>query len=186
MLAEVISVVEGVNKVSKAGKPYTVTEFTYQGPAYKGVRNPPVTRQIFDNAPQHDDIIALKSGDSVELTFLSDQYKSLCTVTKASKSSASATPASQRVPWNDDTPLRIARAVALKAAVDTVGAYLASGMIYTKKDLKKGVLNNEIGFIMKAYESYLTLQDDMDTIIESVEGLEQETFNEEEEEEEGE
>lgn len=170
MQATVISVVQNVTKPKNGGGTYSCTEFTYQPDPYKGQPKDPVTRGVFTNAPCHADILALKAGDRVELTFVRNgRFQNLDAVTKIAGSAPApaASSGSGGGGWSgggrrDDpeTTQRIARAVALKAAVDFVGVMVTNG-VYTKTSAKPDNLENEVDRLARDFEGYLTLNDDM-------------------------
>jgi len=172
--------------MSKAGKPYTVTEFTYQGDPVPGYPpKKPTTRNIFSNAPQHPVIAQLQAGDRINMTFLQDLHKSLDTVTKitggapAPQTTAAPRPAfAQQASDKDEA---IAKAVALKAAVETACAMMTSGYGKMKKTMETELYADEIIALSKQFESYLTgkapaapTQERLDEL--DVEDFEQEPF----------
>lgn len=165
MIATVLSVVENVTKVSKAGKAYTVTEFTYQSDPVPGYPpKTPTTRAVFTNAPQHATIVDLKAGDRVKMTFLQDQFKSIDTVEKiggsAPQTGAPATLPTRQVapaPYVKDTTKdeAISRAVALKAAIELTSAMMTSGYGKLKKAMETPLYVDEVVSMSKLFEPYL-------------------------------
>lgn len=157
MKATVIRVTQNVQKTSNAGKPYTVTEFEYQGEPYQGKTKPPVTRNVFSNDPVNQILQTLKPGDSVELGFTQNgKYKNLSSVEKIDGPSPVANPTAPNMTGgsyqknDDETALRIARSVALKAAADVVNG--VAGIAFE-------TVHTEIIGLARHFEKYLTLDD---------------------------
>ena len=169
MIATVLGVVENVQKVSKAGKAYTVTEFTYQSDPVPGYPpKTPTTRAIFTNAPQHATILGLRAGDRVKMTFLQDQFKSIDTVEKIGEGAAppqTARPAQQAAPapYVKDTTKdeAISRAVALKAAIELTSAMMTSGYGKLKKTMETPLYVDEVVAMSKLFEPYLMDKEDV-------------------------
>jgi len=157
MYATVVLVTQNVTKISKANNEYTCTEFTYQGDPYQGKAKPPTTRNIFPDDEVHDLVMALEEGDRVNLVFNKDgQFTQLVGVSKISEAETPSTTNTSKpdtvVPtyvepeyFKDDHPdkaKRIAQSVAVKAGVDMVLGFLASGAY--KKSVTPEFLRNEI------------------------------------------
>lgn len=160
MIATVISVQQNVPKVSKAGKSYTVTEFTYQSDPVPGYPpKQPTTRSVFSNAPQHSTIVGLQAGDRVKMTFLQDAFKSIDTVEKISGVGSPQTtqPRTAPAPYVKDVSKdeAISRAVALKAAVELASAMMTSGYGKLKKTMETPLYVDEIVAMSKLFEPYL-------------------------------
>lgn len=145
MKAQFISLV-----AASKGK-YKGFEFTYQGEPFKGQEKDPVTRFVFGNQDFVGTLKDCAKGDWLELSFeKKGQYTNLVAVAKIQAPSGASLPAKEFKGRQDDpeTQLRIARSVALKAAVDFVGGLAA----------KDKTFDNVMEWA-KGFEVYLTLQD---------------------------
>lgn len=162
MIATVLNVQQDVTKVSaRTGKPYTVTEFTYQSDPVPGYPpKKPTTRNLFTNDPLHTIVTSLRNGDRVEMTFNQDAHKSMSTVNKidgqqqAPQQQSYSPPASKGYD-NSEKDAAITRAVALKAAVETVAAMMQSGYGKLKKTMETPLYVDEIVAMSKLFEPYL-------------------------------
>lgn len=170
MRATVISVEENVTEKSRAGSPYTCTKFIYQADPYEGQQRPPTKRNIFEDDPLHDVVLALKEGDYVNIEMVKNgkhyDMVGLSKITKNSKPSSITkinSPSKGIVPiyvepiyFKDDHPdkaKRIGRSVAVKSSIDMVLGLLAGGVY--KKSATPDFLKNEILTSVKFLENYL-------------------------------
>lgn len=176
MIAKVIDIRFNIPARSAGGKTYTYNEFITQGLPYKGKEKDPRTHRILDNSPLLPIIKTLKVGDMVEYTTDETQYKNINSVKKAE----AAPPTSQDTPKqssgggyrqnDEETQLRIARSVALKAAVDLVAAMLARDTY--KKSMQPAAIIEEVRAISRNFEGYLSLKDDIESLESTVTGIE--------------
>ena len=154
MVATIIDLTFDVTKTSKAGKPYTVHVFKYQGDPYQGQQKDPTTRDVFASAEVGKQLRNFNVGQRVDLTFeKSGQYSNLVGIAAAggqapAPQQATGAPQAPSKPsyQENDTSTRIARAVAFKGAVDLIGNMTAT-------DSKKA---DPIS-MAKLYEPYLTM-----------------------------
>jgi hypothetical protein len=154
LVATIIDVTFDVTKTSKAGKPYTVHVFKYQGDPYQGQQKDPTTRDVFASADVGKQLRNYSVGQRVNLTFEKNgQFSNLVGIAAESGAAPApqqATGSPQAAPKQSyresDTSTRIARAVAIKAAVDIMGNMAAA-------DFKKA----DPVAMAKTYEPYLTM-----------------------------
>jgi hypothetical protein len=149
-----------VNGVSqKTNKPYKYTELTIR-PIDGGKGK---TSKIFPGTPLANACQTVTVGDYVEYQVDETSYANLILFTKIAAPAkdevvASTTPGAGKAPYvpYDDSKKSadIARAVALKAAVDIVGHMLDNELF--KKTSKPELIISETFAIAKAYEDYLT------------------------------
>lgn len=181
MKATVISV-----EPAKLKGKYPGFNFTYQGEPYKGKQKDPVTRFVFGNDRNNpalpNKVEALKPGQKVDLTFTenSQGYKNLSEITIEHSAPAQQTSGGyQKQEEEDETPVRIARSVALKAAVDSFQALTAAGNKTIKATMKPELFFDMVIDMSRRYEAYLCLQDEdeqMAGMVNSDEDFEQEDF----------
>ncbi len=170
MIATVVEIDLNANHNGK-----TYVKFVTQGAPYKGQVKPPREHKLF--RPYKADLIAivetLAVGDTVEYKTDDSQYKNMETLVKqggpAVKDTAVSAPPKKT--WggggSDDTSIRIARAVAVKAAVDLVNG----GFGVVKKTEKPEILSESIINISRGLEKYLTLKDVDEQIQSSIEDI---------------
>jgi hypothetical protein len=148
-----------VNGVSKDNKPYKYTELTIR-PVDGGKEK---TSRIFPKTTLANLCANVTVGDYIEYQVDDTSYANLLSFQKCSTPekdaapTASAAPAGKPayVPYDDSKKSGdIARAVALKAAVDIVSAMLSNELF--KKTSKPELIVSETFAIAKAYEDYLT------------------------------
>jgi hypothetical protein len=149
-----------VNGVSKANKPYKYTELTIR-PIDGGKEK---TSKIFPGTPLANACQTVTVGDYVEYQVDETPYANLILFTKCAAppkddghESRMAVPQGKApyVPYDDSKKSAdIAKAVALKAAVDIVSAMLSNELF--KKTSKPELIISETFAIAKAYEDYLT------------------------------
>lgn len=149
------------NGVSKDNKPYKYTELSIR-PIEGGKEK---TVRIFPKTTLANLCTTVTVGDYIEYQVDETSYANLVSFQKiaaparddASSSGAGSAPTGKKeyVPYDDSKKSGdIARAVALKAAVDIVGHMLASELF--KKTSKPELIISETFAIAKAYEDYLT------------------------------
>jgi hypothetical protein len=147
-----------VNGVSKDNKPYKYTELTIR-PVDGGKEK---TSRIFPKTTLANLCANVTVGDYIEYQVDETSYANLLSFQKCSAPSQDAPQAisapekkSTYVPYDDSKKSGdIARAVALKAAVDIVSAMLSNELF--KKTSKPELIVSETFAIAKAYEDYLT------------------------------
>lgn len=120
---------------------------------------------VFTNAKFHPVVASLVPGDAIELKMEKNgKYWNIADVAKVSPgqvpTSGGSRPSSGGKSGEPgDKELAIARAVALKCAVELYGKMIEAGM--TKKTLKPDAAVEEVFAICKRFEGYCTLADDL-------------------------
>lgn len=194
MQTEILNIELNAKKEGRGGKAYKGIAVTYQPPEYQGKVKDPVTRFLFDKSEAFDSFkkAGLKVGDWVEITFDESKFKNPLTFTKIDKPAPQEEKKKQYsgggggYKKNDpDTEKRIARAVAIKEAVNIV-AMMVNAEGYTKTNVKnRAFLVEEILNTARGLEPFLTLDDDNeDAVLEDlygdeIEGGDQEEFEDE-------
>lgn len=161
------------NGVSKDNKPYKYTELSIR-PIEGGKEK---TSKIFPKTTLANLCTTVTVGDYVEYQVDESSYANLVSFQKCSAPSqdapqASAAPTGKApyVPYDDSKKSAdIARAVALKAAVDIVGHMLSNELF--KKTSKPELIISETFAIAKAYEDYLTGQTAKEMVTGAVGGV---------------
>ena len=188
MQATVISVVPAKLKGKWDGY-----EFTYQGDPYQGNAKKPTTRFVFKNDTKNPAVPGavknLEAGQRVDLTFEKNgNFSNLVGVAvlgdspPARASNTQAPTKSYNKPKDDETPIRIARAVALKAAIDAQGTMVDGGAKIVKATMKENVFGDQSLALAKQFEKYLSLDDSeesLNAVLDSVDNeipFDQETF----------
>ena len=138
---------------------YKVTKLTLD------VKGEEKSYNIFTNAPVHKTIQnELKVGDNIEVTMVKNgKYWNIGEIKKQVSSAPSQRESGgvrSQEPTNKD--LAIARAVCIKAAVETFAAMVANGAV--KKTIKPDAAAAEILMLCKSFEGYLTLSEDLDAL----------------------
>jgi hypothetical protein len=157
LIATIVDLTFDVTKTSaRTQKDYTVHIFTYQGDPYQGQAKAPTVRDVFCSSEVGKQLFNYKVGDRVNLTFEKNgQYQNLvgisldgATPTQAAPTTAAGPSKGPSTPSfvENDTPTRIARAVAFKGAVDLMGNMTAT-------DFKKA----DPVAMAKVFEPYLTM-----------------------------
>jgi hypothetical protein len=156
LVATITDMTFDVTKTSaKTGNDYTVHIVSYQPPPYDGQQKAPTTRDIFSSSDVGKELRNFSVGQSVNLTFVKNgKFSNLTAISAAGSAQAPApqqgTTAPQAAPKQpyreNDNSTRIARAVAIKAAVDIKGNMAAA-------DFKKA----DPVAMAKLYEPYLTM-----------------------------
>ncbi len=105
-------------------------------------------------------------GDTADLV-IEQNSKGYWELVSAVKSSAASPPGPKpptysRGVQDEDTTLRIARSVALKAATDIVAATVRSDNTYYKKGASPEIFAGDILAIAASFEKYLVLEDQTD------------------------
>jgi len=148
-----------VNGVSKDNKPYKYTELTIR-PVDGGKEK---TSRIFPKTTLANLCANVTVGDYIEYQVDDTSYANLLSFQKCSAPEKDAAPTASAalagkapyVPYDDSKKSGdIARAVALKAAVDIVSSMLSNELF--KKTSKPDLIVSETFAIAKAYEDYLT------------------------------
>lgn len=122
---------------------------------------------IFTNAKFHNVVATLKAGDNIEVKMekngkywnVSDVIKS---EGKVSTPSTGGSGGGYKQQESGSKDIAIARAVALKAGVELYGSLIAAGLV--KKTLKPDAAQEEVFALVKRFEKYCTLAEDLDDI----------------------
>lgn len=151
------------------GKQYTGHAVTYKPEPYQGREKEPVRRFIFGN---QTDLIsqlnAVQVGDWVDLGFVQKgKYQNLDSIMKASGPAPSPAPSSPQ-PYTGGGGINksdeIARAVALKAAVDIMTARAANGGLSAANLKKPDAINIELVQHARAVLPFLKGEDNCDVV----------------------
>lgn len=165
MEAKVLSVEVGKKFVSKAGSTYTATSLITQGKPYKGQVKDPREHRFFTSNPLHDKVAKLKPGQWINYKCDNSKFKNMESFevigADAGVDTGAQTASSTFIKEMEgqSQSASIARAVALKAAVDSCSTMLTKDMF--KKSAKPDFIANEILTMAAFFEKYLTFTDDI-------------------------
>lgn len=123
---------------------------------------------IFTNAKFHNVVAQLVPNDNVEITMEKNgKYWNVADVVKlqgqVSSSGNTGNGGGYNKQGSGDKDIAIARAVALKAAVELYVGMMAAGL--TKKTLKPEAAQEEVFALCRRFEGYCTLQDDLSELM---------------------
>ncbi len=179
MKAQVLSVeVDKVFTKRDGNGTYTATSLITQGEPYKGIPKEPREHRFFSNNPLYEQVATLKKGDWIEYKCDTGRFKNMISFEKLGSSPVVDTgvqPATQTFTQDmgNDKDRAIARAVAIKAAVETITAMIGKDMI--KKSAKPDYVATEVLNMSAFYEKYLAFdeENDVEQVVESGEDIDE-------------
>lgn len=185
MIAQILKIDNNASKEGRGGKSYKGVAVTYQPPPYKDQQKDPTTRFLFKDS----DIVkqfkasGLREGDWAEIKFDDSKWKNPESFAPAPAPNTTSNSAVRKNVTsnisNDQTQMRIARAVAIKEALGVM-KFMAENKGYTATSLKEhDFVIAELLKTARALEPYLTLTDEPDEVEDDIfegDDFEQEDF----------
>ena len=162
MKAKVLSVEPNKTFTKRDGSgTYTALSLITQGEPYKGQEKEPREHRMFANNPLFEKASKLQTGMWIEYKCDNSKFKNMESfeiIGQGDGGASTSTATDSFVKDNDSNKsAAIARAVAIKAAVDTLAAMIGKDMI--KKSAKPEFVALEVINMSRFFETYLTFED---------------------------